>query len=282
MSSRVISIAGIPVEVQLEGPVRAQHVDARFGAFTSCPWESDLPGWSLSARAEAGWSPPREVVAPLPGADVRWLSASRVELTRTHDLSVLDLDTRHAQSVGRPSVATLPVVDPTVIDTPLRFIASLELPRNDGLLMHASGFADERGAILFLAVSGGGKTTTARKLTHENVLSDDQVALRRIDGEWWAYALPFVGEYRRATTPRRALLRGLVLLARGDGASLDALRPSHALPALMRCVVNFVPGRHAAKLLDHVASLVAQVPVHRLSIARDAPMEPVLASLLDG
>jgi len=278
-----LSLAGIPVSVRAEGPVNPDHVAARFGAFTDCPWEDDLAPWSLTVRATEGWAPPRPVRAEVPGADVRWLDASRVEFLRAYDLTVLDLAARTGESACGPSVARVPVVDPTALDTPLRLIASLALPPQDGLLMHASGYADDRGAVLFLAVSGGGKTTTARKLPHANVLSDDQVALRRIDGVWTAYALPFVGEYRRATVPRRAPLRAVALLAKGpEGASLARVAPSAAIASALRCAVNFAPGRHGAAVLDLAADLVARVPVHRLTLARDTAVTPSLNALLRG
>ena len=275
-----LSIAGIPVSVRAEGPVNPAHVDARFGAFARAPWVDDLPGFALDVGVEAGWAPPRPVRAEIPGADVRWLDDARVELLRAWDLTVLDLRARRAESVCGPSVATVPVVDPTALDTPLRFIASLALPRHEGLLMHASGYADARGAVLFLAVSGGGKTTTARKLPHANVLSDDQVALRRVAGEWTAFALPFVGEYRRATVPRRAPLRAVVLLAKGEGAALARVPPAAAIASVMRCAVNFAPGPHNATLLDLAADLATRVPVHRLTLDRDAPVAPALDALL--
>lgn len=275
-----LSIAGIPVDVTAEGSVKLDHVEARFGAFARCPWVDDLPPWRLTARATDGWAPPRPVLAPLPGADVRWLEDGRVELLRAYDLTTMDLAARRVHSEGKTSVATVPVVDPTVLDTPLRYIASLGLPPHDGLLMHASGYADDRGAALFLAVSGGGKTTTARKLPHAHVLSDDQVALRRVAGAWTAYALPFVGEYRRATVPRRGPLRALVLLAQGSEARLSRLPPSAVIAPILRCVVNFAPGAHAARLLDLAADLAATVPVMRLTLERSTPMEPILDALL--
>lgn len=280
MNAWTLSIAGMPVSVRAEGPVNAAHVEARFGAFARAPWADDLPRFDLDVRAVEGWAPPRPVRAEIPGADVRWLDDARVEFLRAWDLTVVDVRARRAQSECGPSVARVPIVDPTALDTPLRFIASLMLPRHEGLLMHASGYADDRGAVLFLAVSGGGKTTTARKLPHAHVLSDDQVALRRVDGRWTAWALPFVGEYRRATVPRRAPLRAIALLAKGEGASLARVAPAAAVASVMRCAVNFAPGPHGAAVLDLAADLATQVPVHRLTIDRDAPVTPALDALL--
>lgn len=280
MTVWTLSLAGLPVTARAEGAVNPEHVDARFGAFTRVPRVDDLPPFELRVRAIEGWAPPRPVRAAVPGADLSLLGDGRMEFLRVWDRTVIDLPRRCAESECGPSVARVPVVDPTGLDTPLRFIVSLALPLHEGLLLHASGFGDERGAVAFLAVSGGGKTTTARKLPHAHVLSDDQVAVRRVRGTWTAFALPFVGEYRRATVPRAAPLAGLVLLAKGEGAALTPVAPAAALGSLLRCVVNFAPGAHGRAILDLAADLVTRVPVHRLTLARDAPVEPCLEAIL--
>jgi len=114
------------------------------------------------------------------------------------------------------------------------------------------------------------------------VLSDDQVALRRIDGAWIARALPFVGEYRRATAPHGGPLRALALLAKGDSLSLRPVSAAEAIGPLLRCAVSFAPGPHAAAMLDLAADLAARVPVVRLTLARDTPMDACLDALLGG
>lgn len=275
-----LSLAGIPALVRAEGEINPPHVDARFGAFQRCPWSDDLPPWRLDVRVHERWTPPRAVRSPLPGADVRWIDADHLELLRAYDITQIDLASRAATSDAGISMATRPIVDPTALDTPLRFIASLALPRHQGLLMHASGYADERGAVLFLAASGGGKTTTARKLPHEHVLSDDQVALRKIHGVWTAFALPFVGEYRQATVPRAAPLRAIALLAKGSERSTAPVPPTAAIAQILRCVVNFAPGAHGAVLLELAAEIATSVPIVRLTLARESDVSPVLDALL--
>lgn len=274
-----LSLAGIPIAVRLSGPVNPLHLAARFGAYEVHETPDDA--WTLDVTVDPGWRPAHPPVTEYPGVDVRRDDAA-VVFTRITDETRIDARARAVTVTARPARAALdPIEATTPIDTPLRLWLSYVLPTLDGVLVHASGYGDHRGAVIFPAVSGGGKTTMARKLPHDHVLSDDLVALRRVDGAWRAYATPFVGEYRRATTPRDAALRAVVMPEKSDGVSLDRVALPQALARLARCAVYFVRGDGVgARVLDHVASVTAEVPVFRLRITRDAPAMPLVEQLL--
>ena len=121
----------------------------------------------------------------------------------------------------------------------------------------------------------------ARKLPHEGVLSDDQIALTRSPEGWTAHALPFVGEYARATRPASAPLRALVLLEKASEVSLRKVSAPVALARVARRVVHFVPGViPAERLLARIADLAETTPVYALALTREAPVVPHLAGLL--
>ena len=282
MISRSLSLAGQRFDLALEGDIDAAHLDARFENFYGADEAPELaPPVSLSLRATAGWAPPRPTQTPYPGVDLSREGAALV-FTRETERVRYAPDEGRAEVEARPTARGLaPLVDPTPVDTPLRLLMAYLLPRRDGVLLHASGYADARGAVCFLAVSGGGKTTTARKLPEERVLSDDQVALRRVRGRWEAFSLPFVGEWARATRRLRAPLRGLVVLAKGEASALERVRGAAAIAGLARSVVNFVTDDPAgARVLDHAASLVSEVPAWRWTTPRDGDVAPVLDAVL--
>lgn len=282
MIARSLSLAGQRVDLSLEGEVDEAHLDARFSAFYG---DDDAPALgppiALSLRATAGWAPEAAPRAAYPGVDLA-RDGDALVFTRETERVRYEPERSRVEVEARPTARGLPpLVDPTPVDTPLRLLMAYLLPRRDGVLLHASGYADARGAVCFLAVSGGGKTTTARKLPEASVLSDDQVALRRIDGAWEAFSLPFVGEWARATRRLRAPLRGLVLLAKGEDSSFARVRGPVALAGLARSVVNFVTDDPAsARILDHAASLMAEVPAWRWTTPRDGAVEPVLDAVL--
>lgn len=278
-----LTLSDLAFDVRAEGALDETHVRARFGAYET---PADAPPSraspiALTLRVDPDWKLPREPSVAYPGVEVT-REGDTIHYLRAHDELRWNPSTRQAEGTALPPLAGLRAVeDPTALDTPLRLLVSYELLCGDGLLLHASGYGDGRGAVLFLAVSGGGKTTTARKLPHEGVLSDDQVALTRSPEGWTAHALPFVGEYARATRPLQAPLRALVLLEKASEVSLRRVSAPVALARVARCVVHFVPGAiPAERLLARIADLTEKTPVYALALTREAPVEPHLAGLL--
>lgn len=278
-----LTVAGVPFRVEVEGPCDPAHVEARFGAYRSALQATPAlsPEATVRITATPGWKPPREPRVPFPGAEGEALADGTVRFLRSSEEVTWDPRARRAE-VTCLHVAQRhpPMVDPTAVDTPLRLVLSHDLPARDGLLVHACGYGDARGAVVFLAPTGGGKTTTSRKLPHASVLSDDQVALRRVDGAWRAFALPFVGDYGRATVPRVAPLRALVLLEKSSAATLTRATGARTLARVMHCVVRFVRGDDGGRLLALSADLVASVPVYALAIPREEPVMPFVEGLL--
>ncbi len=278
-----LNLAGVPFDVRVEGACNLANIEARFGAFRRdrCGLAVRSPSASVRVDVIDGWRPPREPEAPFPGVDAEVLSDGRVQFLRSTDLITWDPRSREATSQRmRVDQQLPPIVDVTPIDTPLRLVLSQYLPSQDGLLVHGAGYADDRGAVAFLAPTRGGKTTTSRKLPDGHVLSDDQVALRRIDDAWSAFALPFVGDYARATAPREAPLKALVLLGKSEVASIERVRDARALARVMNCVVRFVRGAGGGALLSLAGDLVEKTPVYALSLSRDEPVMPFVERLL--
>jgi hypothetical protein len=274
-----LQLAGRSFSVTVQGPCVHAHVTARFGAFYA---SATPPEAWLTVRVLEAWAPSRTPRVAWPGADGMQEPDGTIRFVRETDEVLWHPQTRRGEAlrahIEQPHAG--PVVDATPIDTPLRLILSFDLPQCDGLLVHASGYGDDRGAVVFLAPSRGGKTTTARKLTPAQVLSDDQVALRRQGGTWYAHALPFVGEYARATTPRVSPLRALVLLDKATTLSLERVATPRALARVLGCVVRFVRGGGAEPIIDLASDLVARVPVYHLALSRDEPVIPVVERLL--
>jgi hypothetical protein len=273
-----LNIAGIAVRARIDGACLRDHVDARFGAYRTPVGAEAI---ALSVRLVDGWRPPRPPAVPYPGAEGIERDDGSVYFLRETDALTWWPAAQRAEGERVGAVSKRPaVVDATPLDTPLRLILSHELPRRGGLLVHAAGYGDARGAVVFMAPTRGGKTTTTRKLPHACVLSDDQVALRREGGAWWAYALPFVGEYARATVPQRHPLRAIVLLEKASKLSLVRATPGEAIARVLGCTVRFVRGGDASVLLALAAELTTTTPVWRLALAKDDPVDDVLKALL--
>ncbi len=270
-------LAGLPFHVAYDVSER-RWVEERFGRYSGPPAEG---AFRLSIEVVAGVEPVQPPDRAYPGWCASRDAAGRLVLRRWLQRVVIDESRRTAiASVSRgPHQKQHFAMQPTSLDGALRALLSLELDRTGGLLLHASGFADGQGAHLFAAPGGGGKTTTARKLPPENVLSDDQVAVTRAPNGWVAHALPFVGEYGRPTTPRSAPLCSISLLEKADAMRVSRLAPASALARLLGCVVQHTPEAATGSALDRTLDLVSQLPVHRLALALDTPWQEIRAAL---
>lgn len=272
-----LDIAGLRVAVTTVGPMDAGHVALRFGRYAA-PDDGAAPDLHLDINVDPAWVLPEPVRNRFPGVDVRREPDGALRFLRPDGETRVHLGRHRATALVRPTVPTdVPMDDVTPIDTPLRLQLATELPSRSGAMVHACGYADDRGAVLFVARSGGGKTTTARKLPEAHVLSDDLVAVRRTGDGWDALSLPFVGEWRRPTVPRRARLRALVFLRKADELSVGACPQPAAFADALRAMVWFAQGDPAAaSLLDHAHELVRAVPCVTLSLPREAPVLPLL------
>lgn len=102
------------------------------------------------------------------------------------------------------------------------------------LLLHAAGVVVDGKAVLFLAPSGGGKSTASSHAGERRVLSDDHIVLRRAGGRLLAYGTPFG---RVPGSPGAAPLGALCLLEKAPRFKL--------IPAPANAAVQFVWNEHS-------------------------------------
>ena len=142
-----------------------------------------------------------------------------------------------------------------------------------GVEVHACGVVDSDGqGYLFVGQSGAGKTTTARLWQTARgiqVLSDDRIILRCLEGRIWMYGTPWHGEAELACSTRTPLTR-IFFLGRGENNELIPVRPAEAVARLIAC--SFVPFYNASAL-DYVLAffehVTESVPCGELRFAPD-------------
>ena len=82
----------------------------------------------------------------------------------------------------------------------------------DALILHASLIRYKECSIIFSAPSGTGKSTQAelwKNFEGAEILNGDRAGLRKADGKWTAYGLPFAGTsgvYRNESAPVQAIV----------------------------------------------------------------------------
>jgi hypothetical protein len=182
-----------------------------------------------------------------------------------------DSDLREVRILVRPE-AYLDTMH--ALDYPLDevLIAHL-LGRGRGVELHGCGIIDRDGrGQLFVGQSGAGKTTTARvwlSEAHYDIVSDDRVIVRNVEGAWRMYGTPWHGE-AELSSPQSAPLGAIHLLVQAARTELVSLPPAQAAAALFGC--TFPPFYDAAALsftLECLDRIVRDVPVRALRFLPD-------------
>ena len=154
----------------------------------------------------------------------------------------------------------------------LKIFAGIELEalllRHDALLLH-SAFIRWRGkAILFSAPSGTGKSTQADLWVNcrgAELLNGDRSALRKQNGSWHAFGLPFAGS-SDVYIQDHAPIGAIVMLSQAKENALTRLSP---VQALRRIYPEFTLHRWDPAFTDRglnlILELLESVPVYHLA-----------------
>jgi hypothetical protein len=146
------------------------------------------------------------------------------------------------------------------------------LARGRGVELHGCGVIDHSGrGHLFVGQSGAGKTTTARMWGDDarEIISDDRVIVREIDGELRMFGTPWHGEAELAS-PSSAPLTGVYLLTQAAENELRELPPAVAVARLFGC--TFPPFHDAAAIeftMSMLERIVSRVPVREFRFTLD-------------
>jgi hypothetical protein len=153
----------------------------------------------------------------------------------------------------------------TSLGSVLRVLCGLFLPRNGGLLIHASSVVSGGRALLFPGKSGAGKTTLASLGGTRAVLCDEISAVRRVGGEYVAMPTPFFGEMPRRPRSDPAPVTFIGFPVKSETSAVVPVSRARALAEILHCAVAFnetVSGR--SEVVDVGCALVERVPAHEV------------------
>jgi hypothetical protein len=160
------------------------------------------------------------------------------------------------------------------LDYPLdEVIVAHLLGRGRGVELHGCGIIDRDGrGQLFVGQSGAGKTTTARVWLSEGdyeIVSDDRVVVRFVEGEWRMYGTPWHGEAELCAA-LSAPLAAIHLLVQAPRTELVALPPAQAAASLFGCTFPpFYDAPAVAFTLECLDRIVHEIPVRALRFVPD-------------
>lgn len=139
----------------------------------------------------------------------------------------------------------------------------------DTIFIHASSIAYEDNALLFLALSGTGKSTHARMWKEVygdkiSYINDDKPLLRKIDGKWMVCGTPWNGKHRRGEN-KMLPLKGICLIKRNETNFTKEISSSEILSRLFNQII--MPRNKDAlnKTLDLVSDLLENNKMYEIN-----------------
>ena len=148
-----------------------------------------------------------------------------------------------------------------------------QLVNFNGLMLHSSAVVMDGRAYLFSAPSGTGKSTHTQLWLDvfgekATILNDDKPALRRIDGEWYAYGTPWSGKHDKSINTR-VPLGGICVLRRGDVNKIEPYRGAGAIKDIFEQTPRDTNAEYVSKLLELLDKLLCEVPVWKMECNMD-------------
>jgi hypothetical protein len=152
------------------------------------------------------------------------------------------------------------------------------LSRKQGVLIHASGIEINGKGYLFPGRSGAGKSTLSHMFAQKKVgelLSDDRIAVRKIDDVFHAFGTPWPGEAGIAAN-RHAPLSGICFIYHGPTNTIKKISPKEAVTKLFP--VTSIPWYDRdvlPEILDTCEDLVSRVPSYELHFTKGSEIVDV-------
>ncbi len=146
----------------------------------------------------------------------------------------------------------------------------MNLLKNNGIMLHASGIKYKGGAYLFSADSGTGKSTHTgiwqRVFGKDNVkiLNDDKPAIRFFGDEIFAYGTPWSGKYDISLN-EKVPLKAIVFLERGAENIIRRTNDKEAFEMFFQQTVRRIDAEYMSCLFDVMDKVLKLVPIYKMS-----------------
>jgi hypothetical protein len=159
------------------------------------------------------------------------------------------------------------------LDYPLDEVIVMNLlARGRGVELHSCGVIDHDGrGHLFVGQSGAGKTTTARLWGDDarEIISDDRIIIRDVDGVLMMFGTPWHGE-AELSSPSVVPLSAVYLLTQSTENAVQALPASDAVARLFCCCFPlFHDPAGVGYTISMLETIAQRVPVSELRFTRD-------------
>ena len=257
-----ISVAGIGVEIEDDAP---DGLSGRWNSFVSTATTNTVATVTIRRNVDLPLGPPQPIGFSGPAEGAFFVHGWNFTAARERAGSAI-------------AVEAHPTAGLTAL---LRWLYSVILLEQDGLLLHAaSGVIAGRG-IAWAGPSRSGKTTLATLIADRCTLFTDEATAVRFEGAVpHIYATPFLGELGPVSGAASARLHSLLLLGPGRGFVLEQIEPAKAAIRLRNA--TFAPQSPAAWFraeAEAINRLVACVASYEFAFAATSEVFARLADL---
>ena len=146
------------------------------------------------------------------------------------------------------------------------------LAQGQGVIIHSCGVSLGGKGILFSGASGAGKSTMAnlwKNRKNANLLSDDRIIIRNINGRFWMFGTPWHGDAKVAS-PEGVPLEKIFIIKQSSENYASPLRANDAASALfVRCFPTFWDQLGMTYILSLLSKIAEQIPCYELGFVPD-------------
>lgn len=159
------------------------------------------------------------------------------------------------------------------------------LNKNNAFMLHSSFIRWKDKAILFSAPSGTGKSTQAeiwKKYENADIINGDKAGVRKVEGRWMAYGLPFAGSsniFRNEKAP----ISHIIVLRQGKQNRLKKLSPREAfIKIYSETTIHTWDSEFQENIINMITDLVQEIPVYIYECLPDKSAVDFLKSTIEG
>ncbi|MFH1062914.1 MAG: hypothetical protein V1747_08560 [Candidatus Omnitrophota bacterium] len=149
----------------------------------------------------------------------------------------------------------------------LRVFYSVVLLENNGFLVHSVGLACQDNGYLFAGASESGKTTTAKMAKDFQVLSDELVIIRHVNGKVYLFSTPFKGEFDGPISSQCVYLQMISFLSKNIPNGFRVLSKMETFSNLLANIFFFAwDDESNQKLINQVKSVCDCIRGYRVDL----------------
>ena len=176
----------------------------------------------------------------------------------------------------------------TVLSNPVRYpldqiLLMYFLSNNHGALIHAACVNINGKGFIFPGKSGAGKSTITHQLgamKDIELLNDDRVVVRKINGVFNAYGTPWPGEAGIAEN-NNTPLSGIFFIKHGSANNIKVLNSKEAIERLLPVTsIPWYDKEVIPKILDFCDDLISNIPKYELQFKPTTEVVDVLETFI--